>query len=266
MAEPIYMQIGEGSRSLDLPDLVTAMGNFLGLLREVDSTVSGAKIGNLSWKVTTLQNEPAPLIGVTPNVRLRKRVINDTSHLVEREIITNVRTLSERGERNKFLSDAALTKIENIAKTTERIGDSTIYSATKDSMKLTTSVSVATLKQLKELTSVKSTSFGTITGTLDTISVRRGLEFKILDDVSARPVSCHLNPKQIHEAMSLLGKRVIVTGVLRADRYGRPISMGVKVFLPFPKPTVYPTIEEMRGLVPNFTGTLSLKEFFEDFD
>lgn len=29
-----------------------------------------------------------------------------------------------------------------------------------------------------------------------------------------------------------------------------------------------PTIEEMRGLIPNFTGGLSLKEYFEheDFD
>jgi hypothetical protein len=262
MSEPIFMRIGEGS-TVDLPELVGAMSNFLGLLREVDSSVAKRKSGNLKWRVTTLKNDPSPLVGVTPTTR---RAIADTSEFVERELISNVVSLTERGERNQFLSDAALTRVQKIAKTAPKLGPSSIYSSDRGSLTLTTSVTVKTLTQVRDLTSVRSVSFGTISGNLDTISVHNGLEFRVWDTDSNRPVRCYLDPKQRKQAMDLLGLPVVVVGMLKADRHGRPVSMMVETFDAVTKPSSLPTIEEMRGLIPNFTGGLSLKEFFEDTD
>ena len=256
------MRVGEGA-SLELPALVGAMGDFLGLLREFDSTVAEKKSGNLIWSVTALERYPAPLIGVTP--RQRKAIL-DTGERVERELISNVDALTDRGERSRFLSDAALNHVERIAKLSTKFGPSSIYTSSNNKVPLTTTVSVKTLTQVKELTSVKSTSFGTLVGSLDSISVHKGREFRVWDEQTSRPVRCRFDPKREAEAKDLLGKRVIVTGMVKADSSGRPISMRVEDFSFLEVVTSLPTIEEMRGLIPDFTGGLSLQEFFEDFD
>jgi hypothetical protein len=262
MAQPIFMRIGERG-AVELPELVGAMGNFWSLLREVDSSVAEKKAGNLRWKVTTLVNDPYPLVGVTP---LLRRAATDTGERVEREVIGNMESLTQRGERNKFLSDAALTRIERIAKTTPKLGPTAIYTEVKDSLTLTTTVSVRTLSQVKELTNPKSVSLGTIAGSLDSISVHNGREFRVWDDEMNRPVRCTFRRNQEDRAKELLGMKVTVIGMMKADHQGRPISMVVEDFDSLSSPANLPTIEQMCGLIPDFTGGLSLKEFIEDFD
>ncbi len=263
MAEPIYMRVGEGN-TIDLPVLVGAMGDFLGLLREVDSAVAERRSGNLKWRVTTLSNDPSPLVGVTPVMR---HAVIDTSERVEREVIRNVGSLTERGERNRYLSDRALSRVERIAQTAPSIGPSSIYTDTSKDFSLTTIVTTKTLSQVQELTSEKSISFGSLKGSLDSISVHRGKEFRVWDEETKRPVRCFFAaPKLEVQAKELLGMQVVVTGMMKADRHGRPISMRVETLDPLSEPTNLPTIEQMAGLVPNFTGGLSMREFFEDFD
>ncbi len=264
MPEQIFMQIGQGN--VELPEFASATQNFLGLLQEVDSSIAERKSGNLRWRLTTLRDSPSALIGVTPTVRKVRRVLDDTSERVEREIISNVSSITESGERTKFLSDAALLKVERIAKMAPKIGDSTIYTSRSNDVALRTIVTTKTLHQVQELTSPKSISFGTLAGSLDTISVHNGLEFRVWDDETKRPVRCLLDMRQRNKAMDMLGFRVVVTGMMRADRYGRPLSMNVETFDPVSEPSNLPSIEEMRGLVPDFTGGRSLKEFFEESD
>jgi len=254
------MRVGEG-HTVELPELAGALGNFLGLLQEVDSTVSEKKSGHLRWRVTTLQNDPSPLVGVTP-ILVRPAFI-DTSFRVEREIINNVVSLTEKGERNRYLSDAALTRVEKIAKTATKIGDSVIYTAKKEGIALSTRVTAKTLTQVRDLTNIRSTSYGTVIGNLDSISVHHGLEFRVWDENIKRPVRCRFSEKQKASALALLGSRVIVSGMVSADRYGQPVSMSIET-LDGAALEALPSIEEMIGLLPDLTGGLSLRDFLED--
>jgi hypothetical protein len=263
MAEQIFMQIGE--RGVDLTDFSIATQSFVGLLQEVDSSIARRKGGNLVWRLSTLRESPAPIIGATPHVRsVYKRPLDDISASVEREIIGNVNSITEVGERNKFLSDAALSRVEKIAKITPKIGASAIFVGDNGQVPLRTTVTVRTLDQLKDLTQPRSISFGTLVGSLDTISVHSGLEFRVYDDETNRPVRCFLDAKQRTRAMDLLGTRVVVTGMMRADRHGRPLSMEVETFNAVSDPGQLPTIEEMRGSLPDLTGGKTMKEFLED--
>jgi hypothetical protein len=262
MADPIFMRIGEGS-TVELPELVGAMGNFLGLLRDVDSTISDKRNGNLRWKVTTLRDDPSPLVGVTPF--LHRLTIRDTSAQVEKEIINNVVSLTEKGERSKFFSDAALDKVERIAKTTAKIGESEIYTSRKGDLHLRTSVTVKTFNQVQELSNVRSVSYGTVIGSLDSISVHKSKEFRVWDENTNRPVRCRLTGNQLTKAITLLGSRVIVTGMVNSDRKGIPISMSVET-LDGAMLRDLPPIDALMGIVPNLTGGLSIKEFLEELN
>ncbi len=261
MAEPIYMRVGEGA-TLELPEFVGAAGEFLGLLRDFDSSIAESRDGNLKWRVTTLERFPKAIVGVTPTPR---KPSSDTGERVERELITTVSAITDYGERRKLLSDSALSRVERIAKMAPKIGASTIYTSVKN-VPLETVVTVRTLKQVEEINSVKSISFGTVTGSLGSISVHRKREFRVWDEQTDRPVRCYFDASREGQAKELLGQRVVVTGMIKADRNGRAISMVVEDFQFVALRTDLPTIEEMRGLVPNFTGGLSLTEFFEDLD
>ena len=262
MAEPIYMRVGEG-QPVELPYLVGAMGNFLGLLRELDSAVANKKKGQLRWKVTTLKDTPSPLVGVTP--MLQRTAMHDISAQVEREVIYGVQTLTDRGERSKLLSDAALTRVERIASTAPVIGESAIYTETSGPLRLSTRINVKTLSQVRELTSPKSASFGSIVGNLDSISVHKGREFRVWDENVGTPVRCSFAPVHEAAAKDLLGKRVIASGMVQSDQNGQPLSMRVET-LDSCTLSLTPSIDEVMGLVPDFTGGLSLREFFEDGD
>jgi hypothetical protein len=263
MAEPIFMRVG-GGQAVDLPEFHRATGNFLGLLQEYDSAIANTTNGFLSWRVTNLRTSPSPVIGVTPTVRRRVRHAKDTSKLVEKELISSIGTLTEGRDRPKLLSDAALGKIHKLAKTVPEIGDSLIFTGNEKSFKLQTMITVKTLDQITELTMPQSVSFGTVVGGLETISIHNGLEFRVWEEDSRRPVRCYLSDSQRSRAVEMLGMRVIVTGVIKADRYGRPLSMQVETFDAMVMPDGLPSIGEMKGLVPDFTGGRSLKEYFED--
>lgn len=265
MPEPIFMRIGKSS-TVELSEFHRTTGNFLGLLQECDSAVANTSNGFLDWKVAVLRMDPAPVIGVTPMVRRRTRHARDTSEWVERELINGIGIVTEGKERPRIFSDAALTKLHKIAKTAPTIGESQIYTAVGDAIKLETSITVTTFNQVEELTIPRSISYGTVVGSLETISIHNGLEFRIWEDESGRPVRCYVSDSQRGRALDLLGSKVVVSGNIKADRYGRPISMKVETFDMFPGPVDLPTIAEMKGLVPDFTGGLSLKDYLEDDD
>jgi hypothetical protein len=266
MAEPIFMRIGEG-KSIDLAEFHRTTGHFLGLLQEFDSAVAKTSAGFLNWIVTSLQASPSPIVGVTPSVRRRARHALDISGWVEKELITGIGTLNEGKERPRIFSDAALTRLHVIAKTAPIIGDSQIYTGASESIKLHTSISVKTFNQVEELTIPRSISFGTVLGSLETISVHKGLEFRVWEEESRRPVRCIVTDSRLRtRALNSLGAKVVVSGNIKADRYGRPISMVVENFDPIQVPDNLPSIAEMKGLVPDFTGGASLREFLEDLD
>jgi hypothetical protein len=263
MPDPIFMRIGEEGNAVELPQLVGAMGDFLGLLRDVDSAVSNKKSGNLRWRVTTLSKSPSPLVGVTPF--LPRPTSRDTSAAVEQEVIGNVVSLTEKGTRTKLFPDAALDRIVRIAKNSSKIGDSEIYTSKSDGVIYRTSVSVKTFTQIQEIRNVKSVSFGTVIGSLDSISVHKAKEFRVWDESTDRPVRCKFKGDLLSSARDLLGHRVIVSGMISADQSGLPISLVVESLLGFELGNL-PSITDLMGAVPNLTGGLSLREFFEDFD
>jgi len=58
----------------------------------------------------------------------------------------------------------------------------------------------------------------------------------------------------------------MVTGTINANRYGLPLNVNPIESINLSTMGDLPTIEEMAGLVPDFTGGLSLKQFFEEMD
>lgn len=263
MAETFCMRIGEYDRP-DVQDFLIALHNFLGLLRDIDASIAQKKTGNLLWRVTDLRKDPIPIIGVTPFVFKKHQ---DSSQSVQREVFGNLAMLNEKGEWSQSLPYAALVRVEKIAKTTPNIGSSVIYIDSRQAVETpapTATITRQTMEQLEILRDPKSAAYGTIYGELGSICIRKGNEYRVWDEDSGRPVVCAFNTSEEEDVKNLLRKRVAVTGMVQFNSHGWPISVQQIESRQRVEDEDLPTIAEMVGLVPNFTGGVSLEDFLEE--
>lgn len=263
MPATIYFRIGEKDQ-ITLDEFLWAGQNFLKLLRELDATVSQIPSGSVRWTVSFLSKNSPPEIGVTA---LRRRKREDRSAEVQHAAVIGSLALNDRGERPPEFSDEALGVLQRIADKSTILGPSLIY--TKEKGLLTpqeSRIDLATAQRVQEFIAPRSHAWGTLTGRLDTITVRKGTEFRIIDDETKSPVRCRFNNDQLDLVKALLGRRVLASGTVHANKLGSPIRLDVEGEIQTVEPQELPTIDQMIGLVPDFTGGLTLLEFLEGDD
>lgn len=69
-------------------------------------------------------------------------------------------------------------------------------------------------------------SYGAISGTVESITRRRGLKFMLYNEVFDQAITCHVSEELKEEMRSIWGKRVTVSGRIRRDPMrGSPVSV-----------------------------------------
>ena len=168
------------------------------------------------------------------------------------------------GERVAVYSDAVIFKIKRLARL-----QGIRQKARISEIQVSSDHNVATLEPqvieaIRAFTEVKYESIGSIVGNLDSITIHRGNEFRVWDETIGRPVTCRFPSKMLQEVKEKLGNRVLVHGEVKANFRGEPTVIIVQGFESYPDESTLPTIEEMSGLVDDFTGGVALKDFLEE--
>lgn len=112
MPNVIFLRVGDRDR-LALAAFIDSLRYFLGILRDFDAIIAKDPHGTAVWEVVSLPQKSPPVIGVSPILKHGKPDIADT---IERQIIEITNHLTITGERNAIVSDAALDKLENLAR------------------------------------------------------------------------------------------------------------------------------------------------------
>jgi len=263
MSQTIFLRIGERNR-IPLKDFIGVLSNFLGLLRDVDSTVSNDKLGSVVWEVVSLRQNSPPVVGVNPTVRHEKQ---DFSPVVATQVLDNIERLNRGGEPTKFMSYSGLSRIEHLAEKTRTLGNHEIYTEKNGQPPRRSVISEPTLECVQRLTGVSHVGYGSVAGKLEAIYVHNASEFRVWDEASGKAVRCKLEPNQEEKVKSLLRHRVRVIGNIASNAAGIPISVAdvedVEDMAAMAAPTL-PTIQEMSGLVDDFTEGKTLKKYLED--
>lgn len=260
MADTIYLRVGTADR-IPLRTFIDSLNNFLTVLRDLDATVSHDQRGNTIWEVVSLEKKSPAVVGVAPRLKAPNR--QDNSELVEQQFLVNAKSLSEQGDRNKYFSDSALTSLEKLAQRTPKIGAMSIFINGAGKVKDQAEITENTLKNVQQLTSVRYSAYGSLMGNLDAITVHKGNEFRVWDEVTNKPVRCKFQETDLERVKELLKSRVRVSGIIQSNSAGVPIVIELEDVEPVVKREL-PTIEEMSGLVEDFTGGKSLKDYMEE--
>jgi hypothetical protein len=259
MARTIFLRVGQKDR-ISLFEFITSLQKFLGVLRDLDATISKDQRGSVIWEVVSLQQNSPPIVGVSPT--LRSSDFQDFSNAVEAQVLENVRLLGEGTELTPFMSYAALKKLEGLASRTKFIGSMSVF-VEGDDGKQESNITEATLSNIRGLTGIRYSGYGNLTGKLEAISVHRDNEFRIWDDQTGKPVRCKYDPATQEERIkSLLRSKVVVYGTIQSNSTGVPITLEVDD-IEAAIPHALPTIQEMSGSVKGITEGKPMKEYLE---
>lgn len=259
MNRTIYLRVGLKDR-VSLSAFISCLQNFLGMLRDLDSTISKDQRGSVIWEVVSLQQKSPPIVGVSPT--LRSSDIQDCSHTVELQILENAKLLSVGTEPTPFMSYAALKRLEGLAGRTKYLGPMNVF-VNGDGEKLGSDITETTLSNVQKLTGIQYSGYGSIGGKLEAISVHKADEFRIWDDRTGKPVRCKYDPATQEERIkSLLRSSVVVSGIIHSNTTGIPIALEVEDIEPVTQRAL-PTIQEMSGSIKGITEGKSLKEYLE---
>lgn len=260
MAQTIFFRIGTHD-IITLPTFISGLRNFLGILQNIDSALSENPQGSMRWELSVLQKNSPPLVGVTPSPR--QLSAPDLSEAIQAQVFTNIHSLTISGERTQYMPDAALTKLKHIAREARHIGPSAVFVNPNGHEKQEEQITEATFKNVSELTDAKYTAYGSVVGKLESISVHEGNEFRVWDRRTGRPVRCMFPVDREAQVKDMLRETVMVAGVIKSNSAGIPLTLELEELERFGERAL-PTIEEMSGLVEDFTGGRTLKEYLED--
>lgn len=261
MSQPIFFRVGNRDR-ITLRTFVAKLQTFLGLLQDFDAALSDKPLGSLDWEVTVLQKNSPPIVGVTPFPRLLNAP--DNSAAIQEQVLNNIHSLAVSTERSPRMPDAALLKLKKLATGTNKLGASAVYVNANGKPAREEPITEDTLKHVKELTDPRFAAYGSVVGRLESLSVHNGHEFRVWDRATGKPVRCKFTPERMSEVKDKLPATVLVSGIIHSNSSGVPISLDLEELELYSEDRKLPAIQEMSGLINNFTGGRTLKEFLED--
>jgi hypothetical protein len=194
-------------------------------------------------------------------VRCETKLTNiDRSDDVIDSSIGGLRTLEETGLTPPYLSSYGLSNAKKLVKLIGNHGITGIELKNHTEEVLLTSKASANIDLI---TRIKRQSIGSVEGRLESISVHRGSKFIVYHHITNKAITCNFNERLLDQVKDGLGRRVIASGEIQWNINGEPISVNVDRLRFLGLENELPTIEEIGGIDPDFTGGLSTAEYLE---
>jgi hypothetical protein len=245
---------GGSQKRLRAKAFVSAVQAFFGLLQDLDAAISEDPRGTLDWEISGLiMRSPAQITYAGHSILKGVDFASD----VGLHCVRGVSALASGAERDRYYSERALYRIRRLAALRRReLSIVRIVSGADEA-----SIVPQTLDNIDALVKGSEEAEGSVLGSLDAISVHRANEFRVWEETSGRPITCHFPDELLEIAKSNLKKRVLVFGTLRISRLGQIVSIGAVGIEALPTADELPSIKQMSGLIEDLTLGLPLSEY-----
>ncbi|MBL8236832.1 MAG: hypothetical protein JNM66_05405 [Bryobacterales bacterium] len=260
----LRFEIKGDPNSVSLETYSQATLQVMGILRELDTAISRRSTGTLNWYISRLHNNGTLLLEVLSKQRQLKRqtaVPADVSAEVAASFITGLDNIEHHGTSPPYLTDSGMRKVKGMVSLIHKNGAKGFVASAPD-VKKSVDVSERSSKTIDELLPVKTEAVGSVEGRLEAISIHGSKKFVIYHSVSNKAVNCLFDQQRIMDKVLLtLGGRVVVFGEVFSNAKGEPVRVAVSDFDLIDVAGRLPSVSEIAGSDPNFTGSLSTEEY-----
>ena len=252
--EPISLKLQGRGGWLRPGSLLVSLRAFWGMLRELDVTLSGESRGSVEWEISAMKKSgPAEFVFIGHLRRPPKDYLQE----IRRAAIDGVHAVSRSGERPYWFSDPALEHLKVLAEQHASLDDITVAVDGNEQR-----LEPGAAEHIAKIAGQKYETLSSVAGVLESISVNRGMRFRVCSEITGQRVTCRFHGAQIlADAKQYLGQRVIVFGQLTFNSLDEPILMRVSGIEPCEPKESLPNIAYMSGRISKLTGDLKLGDY-----
>ncbi len=250
---------GEG-KPVSFDSFVSSMNRALQMLRDVDRVISTHRTPALTWVVADLaMNSPSPVAVLESRV-LSRSLGERFAEQVTGGFVTALATVEQGEALPAHLSDIGLGHLRDLAASLRKDGAAQ-FEATYVEHDEWARVSPAAAEHVQRLLTPKSRAIGSVIGVLEVVSLHGRYRYSVYDDVTHRAVRCEFAEGELEDVKAALGRRVMVSGVIHRNEKGQPLKVAQPRLTVLPRRDELPTTEQLVGIDPDFTGSLTTDEY-----
>jgi hypothetical protein len=260
----LRFEIKGDPESVSLDTYSQATHQVIGILRELDTAISRRSSGTLNWYISRLHNNGTLLLEVLSKQRHLKRQTSETADVsteVATSFVTGLENIECHGTSPPYLTDAGMRKVQSMVSLIHKNGAKGFVASVPE-VQQKAEVSEKASQTISELLPSKTEAIGSVEGRLEAISIHGGKKFVVYHAITKKAVNCHFEQERFMEiVLRSLGQRVMVSGAIFSNAKGEPVKVAVSDLSLLKGQVRLPSVAEMTGSDPNFTGALSTEEF-----
>ncbi len=237
---------------------VRIMRGSLDILSRVDVAVTQEAHGTVEWMVRSLHSE-SPLTADL-ETRVKDPRFESAPQLVTGNVIHGFREIEREAVVPPYFSEFTLTRVKSIAKNLKQDEATRLRVINLDRQDEASLSPIAGANVTKALTPATK-GIGSVTGTLEVLSRRRGYHVNIYDARTHRAVKCSFSEHDLDRVKEAFGTRVMAKGIVHRNRQGDAVRMETSEIVPLLDEEKLPTARQLQGLVPDFTGDMTTEEY-----
>jgi hypothetical protein len=220
LAEQLTIRVESTGEFVDLDHFVSVVENTLAILANIEVSIGQYSRRKVHWRISSVSLNSPLMVTVFPDV-------GEEEPNLGRELITTythgLRLIEEQDDiRPSHFSDTSLEAAKKLVAPLNSGMRRVTFLTTLDDPVSPTQRAAANVDSLLPK---EHTELGTIEGNLESISIHKERVFAIWEVFSNIRVECRFLADQLEEAKEALSQRVAVTGTIRYDRRGRPVSI-----------------------------------------
>jgi len=245
---------GEPS-SIGLKAFATAVSNWLRVLADIDSAISGEPNGSLEWVVSDLKIGSLSISAEARSLKEGRNVAPDVS----RAFVHGFRILENEGSTPPYLSENGMKNSKTILRLIGRDGVAGFrVGYQNEDIELSARASA----NIDQLLPARRHSLGSVEGKLEMINLHGKVpRFIVYHHRTHKAVTCKFSTDRLVEVKEALGKRVIISGSVQYNGKGEPLRVALDHMRVLRSNSELPTISQMRGYAPNLTGEMTTAEY-----
>lgn len=254
----------DGSRGeVEVSRYAQALTDTVWLLSNIDRLAVRETTARLRWTIADTSANGVLRARLTPRTIPEKRPAG-TVGVSPRALMDGLRALGERPEIPDLFTEATVHRVDRLGEPNKGVRGVTVAAVTVSGEVGAPVPITETLREhAKAAIAPRETSVGSVTGVLDVLNARsRGrIKGSIYNAGTRHALTCIIPADRSPEFVEAFGHRVLVGGPLTRNELGQVISIEVAELQVLPDGFRAPTVDELLGIDPQWTGDLSTADY-----